>query len=84
MRLGQTLTIGRLVVERQTGASVSQVESVEMLVFITPRLLHGNINPQASSIIPTANADDTGTVVPADESVFGPTVPVLKRRPVRK
>lgn len=107
MRLGQTLTIGRLVVERRaetapeeksterkvasskdasrTSAAIqSAADSVEMLLFITPRLVHGNIAPQASSIIPTAGADDSGTVLPAEGSFFGPTVPVLKRRPVRK
>lgn len=98
MRLGQTLTIGRLVAPRRaeaaasdrkvaaksTGPDVSPAESVEMLVFITPRLLHEPIVPHASSIIPTAAADDLGAVVPAEGTLFGPTVPVLKRRPVRK
>ncbi|HEY3963161.1 MAG TPA: hypothetical protein VGM05_01305 [Planctomycetaceae bacterium] len=102
MQLGQTLTIGRLVVERPANSTTDDkstdrkvsskaiagsqppAETVEMLLFITPRLMHGNITPQASSIIPTAGADDSGAVLPAEGNFFGPTVPVLKRRPVRK
>lgn len=102
MRLGQTLTIGRLVVERPStataennsserkgttraaGGNPSSAESVEFLLFITPRLAHEYITPQAASITPTAGTDDSGAVLPADEGSFGPTVPVQKRRPVRK
>jgi pilus assembly protein CpaC len=102
MRLGQTMTVGRLLVERQSGTAKpdtsselndtpwanvgnqSHAESVEMLLFITPRLAHGTIVPQASSVLPTAGADDSGVVLPAEGSFLGPTVPVLKRRPVRK
>jgi hypothetical protein len=61
-------------------------ESVETIVFITPRLVQGGDTPQATNVVPAASsAESEGANVPADYvptdwDVFGPVVPVMKRR----
>lgn len=110
MQLGQTLTLGRLILPRSNGPevkgnrgerkgpaqpaaeSVSPVELIETIVFVTPRLLHGAILPRAAEIVPAEEElqdDDTlQPIVPAafdptNASEFGPAIPILKRRTVR-
>ena len=113
MQLGQTLAVGRLVVDRPVADgtfgdrpgdkaagddksskgtirpvahSYGPAESVETVVFITPRLVHGVETPHAMPVMPAAVLDEAeGTNVPQDFAptdwdVFGPVVPVLKRR----
>lgn len=57
---------------------------LETLVFVTPRLLNP---PQAAPVIPVAADGDLPVLpenfAPDDWSVFGPPIPVLKRRTVR-
>jgi hypothetical protein len=71
---------------RPVAHSYGPAESVETVVFITPRLVHGAETPHAMPVLPAAVLDDAeGTNVPedfapADWDVFGPVVPVLKRR----
>jgi pilus assembly protein CpaC len=75
---------------RPVAHSYAPAESVETVVFITPRLAQGTGAPQAMPIRPTADSGDSDEAnVPADFSptdwdVFGPVVPVLKRRTGRQ
>lgn len=61
-------------------------ESVETVVFITPRLVQGGNSPQAPTVEPAARAGDANEanvpedLSPTDGDAFGPVVPVLKRR----
>jgi hypothetical protein len=61
-------------------------ETVETLVFITPRLVQGMNTPHAMPVLPSAGADEPEEAnvpedfAPTDWEVFGPVVPVLKRR----
>jgi hypothetical protein len=79
LQLGQTLAVVRMV-----------SDSIETVVFITPRLAHGMGTPQAMSIVPSGAVDQSeGANIPADFSPidwdeFGPVVPVLKRRTRRQ
>lgn len=114
MQLGQTLAVGRLLVDRRAidnpggdspgdvaagdekqspkGAirpvvhSYAPSESVETVVFITPRLVHGVDTPLAMPVMPAAVLDEADEAIlpddfaPTDWDVFGPAVPVMKRR----
>jgi Flp pilus assembly secretin CpaC len=61
-------------------------ESVETVVFITPRLVHQAGSPQPLPAEPAARAGETEDAQlpedlnPTDGDAFGPVVPVLKRR----
>ena len=61
-------------------------ESRETVVFITPRLVQASDVPQAMPIVPAAALDESGGAnvpadyVPTDGDVFGPVIPVMKRR----
>ncbi|MBI3866484.1 MAG: hypothetical protein HY290_31775 [Planctomycetia bacterium] len=68
---------------RVIASGAAAAEAVETLIFITPRLMHEPIAPHPSSVVPAIGIDESGNVLPADGTVFGPTVPVLKR-PTRK
>ncbi len=68
-------------------------ETVEMIVFVTPRLLQLGIVPRSTESVPAEDElqeDDTlQPIVPAafdptDASAFGPAIPILKRRTVRE
>jgi hypothetical protein len=89
MQFGQTLTLGRLVASRDGN---NGIESIETIVFVTPRLISSGILPRPDGTDPAENElqdDDTlQPIVPAafdptSESEFGPAIPILKRRPVK-
>ncbi len=89
LQSGQTLTLGRLTASRQGDKGP---DSIETIVFVTPRLVQAGIAPRPAGTVPAENElqdDDTlQPIVPAafdptDESEFGPAIPILKRRPLK-
>jgi hypothetical protein len=67
-------------------------DSIETIVFVTPRLIHSGIVPRATEDLPPPDElqeDDTlQPIVPAgfdptNASQFGPAIPILKRRAVK-
>ncbi len=72
---------------RQVANAYAPSESVETVVFITPRLVQGADSLQPLPIDPAASERDADAAsvpedfTPTDSDAFGPVVPVLKRRP---
>jgi hypothetical protein len=68
-------------------------ESLEYLIFVTPDLDRAADAPRALHPVPASadesSAESSDAIVPAafvpgDSDVFGPVIPVLKRRPTRE
>ncbi len=73
--------------DRPAGTTNEPVESAEFIVFVTPELMTA---PGQPGLIPAANQTEdnlSGPIAPAfdpfDSDVFGPPIPVMKRRTVR-
>lgn len=82
---------GRKALAQTTAQGSDTADFVETIVFITPRLAHPANLPRAMDVVPAAAGDsealpeaiDPAVFAPIDWDVFGPAVPVLKRRTVR-
>lgn len=84
-------TAGRKTPAQATAPESGAADLIETIVFITPRLAHPANLPRAMDVVPAGAGDseafpeaiDPAVFAPIDWDVFGPPIPVMKRRTVR-